>query len=349
MFRSNFRPLLSRLHLNPLGNIRNLRARPAPRRMPPRGEKRLDVVILGVPNVGKSVLLNCLLEEKLAATSRKRNTTRLEILGVYNNKNIQLAFYDTPGFVPAQGRDSHNLRGLAADSATNADVILLVVDSAQTFTKAYQDIFAEMVKLAISRAKIEVILVLNKVDLIVPKTRLLTTVHQLVSLINGVKLGPERMHEAKLDTTTFMISALQDDGVIDLKNYLLSLAPTRPWLIPKDRGITDMAIEERVEQVVLEQLLDNAHEEIPYVANVECKSVTSLTTSRVKIDVNIDVDTPGQQRILVGHQGRTLVKIRQASVAALEKITKQQVILYLWVNVRGQDQGKQSIALSEDE
>ena len=63
----------------------------------PNFEKRLDIVILGHTNVGKSVLLNTLVNSKIAATSRKRNTTRMEILGVYNHRNVQLAFYDTPG------------------------------------------------------------------------------------------------------------------------------------------------------------------------------------------------------------------------------------------------------------
>ena len=128
---------------------------------------------------------------------------------------------------------------------------------------------------------------------------------QLVSLINGVKLGPEMQHLAQLDTTTFMISALKDDGVIDLKNYLLSIAVEKPWLIPKEEGVTDLTIEERVEQIVLEMMLDHTHNEIPYIADIQCKSLADLSSTRVKIEVDIKVDSGGQQRIVVGHQGRT--------------------------------------------
>lgn len=67
----------------------------------PSTEKRLNVVILGSPNAGKSVLLNSLINEKVAASSRKRNTTRSEIVGVFNHRNVQLAFHDTPGMTHA--------------------------------------------------------------------------------------------------------------------------------------------------------------------------------------------------------------------------------------------------------
>ena len=96
-------------------------------------EKRLDCVILGRPNAGKSVLLNSLIETKLAATNRKRHTTRGEILGVYNRRDTQLAFYDTPGYVFGQDAQSHEmkaLRSISIETARKADVIILCVDAA---------------------------------------------------------------------------------------------------------------------------------------------------------------------------------------------------------------------------
>jgi GTP-binding protein Era len=317
-------------------SIRLLRTPPRRVKVPSKVEKRLDIAIIGRPNVGKSVLLNTLIKEKLAATSRKENTTRLEILGIYNHGNTQLAFYDTPGFVKAKGEGSHALRSISADTSSKADVVLVVVDATQPFTNSYQDIFAEMVRTALRKAKKELILVLNKVDLVNPKTNLLITTRQLVSLINGIKLGPEKAHLAALDTTTFMISALQNDGVIDIKNYLISIADHKPWVI-KDNSLTNLSIEERVEQIVLESLLDSTHEEIPYIADIECTMVENMSDSRMRVEVDIYVDTPGQQRIVVGQQGRTLVKIRQATVAMLEDILKKQVILYLWVKMRQPD------------
>lgn len=308
------------------------------RRMPtPRTEKRLDIAIIGSPNVGKSVLLNQLVKERIAATSRKRHTTRQQILGVFNHRNIQLAFYDTPGYVhssEALRTDIRQRREIATSSTASADVVLIVVDASYKVNKMFQDTFAEMVRIALDNAKIEIILVLNKVDLVFPKSNLLELTYDLVSLINGVKLGPENAHLAVLDTTTFMISALKNDGVIDMKNYLLSLATERSWVIRPEKGKTSLTPFERVQEIILEKLLDHTHEEIPYVAEIVCKSISPLTNTRDRIDVDIVVGTKSQQRIVVGHQGRTLVKIRQAATDVLEGIMKKDIILFLWVKVR---------------
>lgn len=320
---------------------RFLRTRPERKLPTPRLEKRLDVLILGPPNAGKSVLLNTLVRSKLAATSRKRHTTRGEIVGAFNHRNVQLVFYDTPGYVRSAEADSKGvktLRSFTSSSASRqADVALLVMDAAKDIGLAQQDMFAELVRTALSKSAMEVILVLNKVDLVVPKTRLLDTTRKLVSLINGVKLGPEGAEKAQLDATTFMISAQQNDGIIDLKNYLISLSRPKEWVIPKDKGNTLLTPQERVEQIVLEMLLDHTHEEIPYVADIECLSLKPAapgSTTRLRIDVNIIVDTGSQERIIVGHQGRTLVKIRASAVEVLEEILGKDVLLFLWVKSR---------------
>jgi GTPase Era involved in 16S rRNA processing len=136
-------------------------ARNIPKRVRPvvKIEKRLDIAIIGLPNVGKSVLLNTLVREKLAATSRKANTTRREILGVFNHRNTQLVFHDTPGFMgstpkkdkyaqkrsPEAEKTTATLNAVAEEGT--ADVVCIVVDSTQPFTSAYQDKFAQLVSM----------------------------------------------------------------------------------------------------------------------------------------------------------------------------------------------------------
>lgn len=303
----------------------------------PKFEKRLDIVILGTPNVGKSVILNKMVDSKIAATSRKQHTTRSEILGVFNYRNTQLAFYDTPGYirkVDARKADTRTLNATAAATAKKADVALIVVDSARCKSVHYHDAFCELVRLGLDNAKKEIILVLNKVDLINPKSELLDITRMLVSLVNGVKLGPGNEHKAKLDTTTFMISALENDGLVDMKNYLIGSADMKPWVLSADEGVTGSSMESRVEEIVLEKLLEHTHEEIPYIADIECTDIQPLRGRIVEVNVNIWIDTPGQQRIIVGQQGRTLVKLRQSAVEDLEGIMDKKVILRLWVKLR---------------
>jgi small GTP-binding protein len=365
----------------------------------PKREKRLDVVIFGLPNVGKSVLLNCLIEHKIAATTHKRHTTRGEILGFFQHRNTQLAFYDTPGYVThenALSNDMKALRNVGLKATSKADVILLCVNAEQIrLSGKQQDWFADMAKVALENAKAEVILVLNKVDLVEPKIKLLDTTHQLVSLMNGVKLSMDQVQEAQLDTTTFMISALKNDGVNDLKNYLLTLAKHKAWVIPgpgidsdtdtdTDTGarsgtspsaaagphksqsfdsFTTQTPEQLVEESILQVMLQQTHEEIPYIANIVCKKIQYSTNDvsagggggttgsgsvlseqaerKVVIHCDIEVDTTKQQRIVIGQGGRTLVKIRQGACALLEKIFKVDTcILQCSVKTRLDRKGK---------
>lgn len=315
--------------------FRSLRNMPKRKLPVPRTERRLNVTILGTPNAGKSTLLNCLVGSHLAACTQKSHTTRGKILGVYNHRNIQLAFYDTPGFSTLARNDAKILRKLAVDATVRADVVLLVVDAARKLTSGVLDTFAEMVKIAHRESRMEIILVLNKIDLVEVKYDLLEIVHNLVSLINGVTLGEERAHLARLDTTTFMISASQRDGLKDLKNYMLSIAPIRNWTVNRAEGVTDLSREERVEELVRENLMIHTHDEVPYIAGVDCTSIGLLgSDNKLKIDVNIFVNTKAQARIIVGTKGRTMVKIRQDTVVVLEQIFETQVLLYLWVKIR---------------
>ena len=330
------RPQLLATSSQPTRGLRASRKHPG---LHDRKQKRVDVVLLGAPNAGKSVLLNGLLQTKLAATSRKRQTTRTQILGVFNYKKTQIAFYDIPGFVPSYSagqEEIRRLRQVITSTVAQADIVLLVIDAAKACNHIDVNDYAEMIQLAFNGAKQEVILVLNKVDLVHPKNKLLDCTHDIVSIINGVKLGPEGAHEAKLDTTTFMISARENDGVIDLKNYLLASAKPKEWVIPPSGKTvaTNVSDEERVEEMVREMLLDHTHEEIPYIAGVTCQQIRAMTPKKIRIDVDIYLDNNRQQRIVVGDKGRTLVKIRQTAAEVLEEIFDKTVLLYLWVKVR---------------
>ena len=194
-----------------------------------------------------------------------------------------------------------------------------------------------MAQFGIDGAKQEIILVLNKVDLVTPKKRLLQTSRDIVSIINGAKLGPNGAEFAELDTTTFMISAQEDDGVIDLKKYLLKIAKPKKWVLSKEDGISDLTKDEFVEQMVLEMMLDHTHDEIPYEAGIYCKSIVDLPFDKIRIDVEILVANNRQQKMVVGEKGRTMLKIRQGACKHIENFFGRTVILYLWVNVRAKN------------
>lgn len=185
--------------------------------------------------------------------------------------------------------------------------------------------------------------------MIKPKTELLEITRKYVSLINGVKLGIENKDKAALDTTTFMISGLRNDGVNDLKEYLLRIADVKPWIIPSKRGKTSLTNEERVEQIILEAMLDHTHDEIPYIADISCTKIENYSKNLVKVYVDISVDSSRQQRICIGQQGRTMIKIRQKSSEYLERILAKRVLVYLNVIVRDEKQEKSANLGSNEE
>lgn len=313
-----------------LSSKRFLRNKPPLRTKTQGSEKRLDIVILGTPNVGKSALLNRLIGTHVAAATRKAHTTRRQILGVLNYKSTQLVFFDTPGYIAemeAKSKEKNQLRLQTKSAAESTDVVMIVIDAARRLTEKYDVEFCEMAKMAYAGAKQEVILILNKVDLVEPKDRLLDVVEKYVSLMNGVRYGPEGRHLAELDVTTFMISALKDDGVIDIKNYLLASSSYKPWILSKERGSTNMSDAEIVQEIVYEKLLENVHDEIPHSAVVKCTAISEINPTRLLVNVAILVDNDRQKRIVIGQQGRSMLKIRQAASKLLEAILRKDIIL----------------------
>jgi GTP-binding protein Era len=296
---------------------------------PPRIPKRLDIVLFGLPNAGKSVLLNRLIKYKLAATSRKRHTTRDEILGVFNHRNTQLAFYDTPGFITSADtlkEEVKILRNSPVDIMEKADVTLLVVDAVRKIDTYAQYCFGEMVKIALRKSAKEVILVLNKVDLVNPKKKLLEISKTYVALYNGVKYGIEKMVDSELAPEVFMISGLKDDGVIDLKNYLIRRADKKEWLL-QGNTFTTLSVEKRVEEILTEKILDYFHEEIPYRTKVECTKIVpdEHDPEAVHVECLVEVENERYKKMLIGALGRNISILKVGLAEDLEKIFNKPV------------------------
>eukprot|EP00981_Chlorochromonas_danica_P004748 scaffold954_cov173-Ochromonas_danica.AAC.34 len=136
-----------------------------------------------------------------------------------------------------------------------------------------------------------------------------------------------------------MISGLKNDGVLDLKNYLLRIAEVKPWIVKS--GHTTLTPEELVEEVLLESLLNYLHDEIPYIAELNCTSIKALDGRRIQIDVDIVLNSGRQVRMVVGDKGRTLLLLRKSAVEALERMEPYKgkiVLLYLWAKTQEEDE-----------
>eukprot|EP00474_Spongospora_subterranea_P000833 CRZ01291.1 hypothetical protein [Spongospora subterranea] len=220
---------------------------PKPRRLTPRNA---TITMLGSANAGKSTLMNLLIRNKVSAISPKRNTTRSNIMGVYSKGLTQLVFIDTPGIVPATESKLY-YREMVTDawnSVQEADIALLLIDAAKKITPVEEYLIKELASLD-KPSNFKLSLVLNKVDLVHPKNRLLPLADQLNKRIDFDK--------------TFMVSARNDDGVSDIKSYLIDNCQEGAWRYSSDT-VTDLSLTERINEIVREQLFCRLNQEIPY-------------------------------------------------------------------------------------
>lgn len=265
------------------------------------------VAIIGAPNAGKSTLVNALVGQKLAIVSPKVQTTRTRLMGIALAGPAQLLLVDTPGlFAPRRELD----RAMVAEAeaaARDADIRLLLVDSARP---ALPDALP-------GAAGAPAWLVLNKVDL-VAKARLLPLAAELAA--------------AHAFARVFMISALTGDGVDDLREALATAVPEGPWLFPADQ-LTDAPQRLLAAELTREQLFLQLGAELPYASAVLPESFETRPDGSVLIRQQILVERESQRAIVLGERGRRIRSIGEAARAAIGEALGTRVHLFLHVKV----------------
>lgn len=271
------------------------------------------VALLGAPNAGKSTLVNALVGQKVAIVSPKVQTTRQRLMAVAMHGTAQLLLVDTPGvFQPRRRLDRAMVKG-AWDGAGDADILLAVVDARAGLR---EDVRALLAGLA---GRITPCwLVLNKVD-VADKGRLLALAQEANTL-----------HPF---TETFMLSALEHDGVADLKAALAAAAPPGPWLFPEDQ-LTDAPARTLAAELVREQLFLQLGQELPYAAAVHTEKFEERADGSAAIHAQILIERESQKAMVVGAGGRRIKAIGEAARAELEVMLGRRVHLFCHVKVR---------------
>jgi len=274
------------------------------------------VCILGRPNAGKSTLLNALVGEKLAIISPKPQTTRNRIQGVVhvpkrNGKGGgQIVLIDTPGVHKPDSSLGRKMMVEVREALEGCDLVLVIMDVTHKFDP--RDQFAlDLVKQ--SRAK--AFLILNKVDLIREKSKLLPLIEDYRKLYDFVEVIP--------------ISALKRRGLDDLLNAIIAFLPAGPAYFPEDH-ITDQPARFMAAEIIREQVLLNTSEEIPYATTV---MVDSFEEGKrlTRISATIYCEREGQKGILVGKGGQMLKKIGTSARLQIERMLGTKVFLELYV------------------
>ena len=268
------------------------------------------VSIVGRPNVGKSTLINSIIDRKIAITSNVAGTTRNVIEGIYHSKDTQIIFVDTPGISKPLNKLGKVLNKQAAALTKDVDVILLVVDIQAGIGKGDKFLMDSLMD-----NKIPVILVINKIDKVSNET--------LIMAINEFKDYPF--------AEIVPVSALEDDNVSHLieviKKYLKD-----DIKYYGDDVITSSSISFMAGELVREKLLHNTTEEIPHSITCHCTNIENKKDI-VNINVDIIVGKPSIKKIIIGAGGEMLKKVGSLARKDLEEMFAKKVYLELYVKV----------------
>ncbi|MEO6515906.1 MAG: GTPase Era [Steroidobacteraceae bacterium] len=281
--------------------------------------------LIGRPNVGKSTLLNALTGQKLSIVTPKPQTTRHRVLGIVNLPDAQIAFVDTPGLHRLEGRALNRaMNRTAAAAALDADVVIFVVEALR---------FGDEDALALSRA-VEagrpVVAVVNKVDTIYPRDRLLPFMATLAERHAFVEIMP--------------LSALKAADMLRLQQVIVRHLPVSVPLFPPEQ-LTDRSQQFRIAEIIREKLTLELNEELPYGIAVEVEAMGE-DEGQLLVSAVIWVDRAGQKPIVIGARGERLKRVGTAARYELNQLLDRRLHLNLWVKVR-EDWADSALALRQ--
>lgn len=267
------------------------------------------ITILGYPNAGKSTLMNALIGEKLSGITPKAQTTRHRILGILNGEDYQMVFSDTPGILTPKYKLHQAMISAISSSISDADIILLVTEPGQKFT--HEEILRK-----ITTARIPVIVLVNKIDMIDQK-KLEGEVEQWARLLPEAEILP--------------VSALHKSNLDLLLSRLIKLLPQHPPFYEKDE-LTDRNERFFVSEMIREKILINYSQEVPYSVEVVIDSF-KVEDSLLRIRAVIYVSRESQKAIILGHQGKAIKKLGTDARKAIEEFLDRHIFLELHVKV----------------
>ncbi|HMY18346.1 MAG TPA: GTPase Era [Polyangium sp.] len=288
------------------------------------------MAMIGRPNVGKSTLLNAALEQQLAIVSPTPQTTRDALLGVVHHGSAEIALLDTPGIHRPRTQLGRIMNESARDAARRADVVVFVTDIAPRPAAASKDEDREppiltphpgdLVLFADLAENRPALLVVNKVDLVRDKQRLLPLLEGYAKAYNFTSIVP--------------VSALREDGIGIILDEIAKLLPESPWRYEAD-DVTDKPSRYFAAEYVREQILRETEKEVPHATTVSVERYVEPRAPglAVQIDATIHVERQGQKKILIGAGGSMLKQIGIEARKRIEELVGEKVVLRLWVRV----------------
>lgn len=271
------------------------------------------IALLGRPNVGKSTLLNSLIEQKLSITSHKPQTTRHTLLGIKTVPAVQFVYVDTPGLHLGEHRAINRHMNRAAGQVLDyVDVVVMLVEALR-WTEEDDEVIHRL-----ASYQGPVILAVNKVDRVADKPLLLPFI--------------EKISQKRTFADIVPISALKDDNLDTLETVLARYLPEGEFLFPDDQ-LTTASQRFLAAEIIREKLMRQLHEELPYALTVEIEEYEQ-EGRLARIGAVIWVERPGQKAIVIGSKGETLKEIGRQARLDMEQLFDCKVFLRTWVKVR---------------
>ncbi len=272
------------------------------------------VAIIGRPNVGKSTLMNHLIGQKIAITSKKPQTTRNRIQTVYTCEEGQIVFLDTPGIHKAKNKLGEYMVNVAQQTLREVDVILWLVEP-NTFVGPGDKHIVEQLE----KVKVPVILVINKVDMI-KKEDVLQVIEAYRKLYDFAEIIPA--------------SALRGQNTKDIIQCLFKYMTYGPMFYDEDT-VTDQPQRQIVAEIIREKALHALDEEIPHGIAVTIEKMHERTREEIMdIEATIICERESHKGIIIGKQGTMLKKIGTNARYEIEQMLECQANLKIWVKVR---------------
>ena len=281
--------------------------------MSPHNKKSGYISIVGKTNVGKSTLLNEILGQKIAITSRKPQTTRHRLLGIKTIEDSQMIFIDTPGFHKGHKRALNQYMNKVASSAMKGVDVLIYVIEGLNWTEEDQELMSQ-----IPEGYETSILVINKTDKIEQKEDLLPFIGSMSELNKFSDIIP--------------LSALKKQNVSSLVDSILLKIPEGDHIYPSDQ-VVDVSERFLASEIIREKCITRVGDELPYrisVAIDKFKEEDKIT----HIDATLFVEKSSQKGMLIGSSGSKLKSIGTAARLELEEVLQTKIMLNLWVKVK---------------
>ena len=269
------------------------------------------VAILGRPNVGKSTIINNIVNHNVSIVTDKSQTTRNNIIGIYNDEETQIVFLDTPGIHKPKQQLGKEMNNMAYSAAHDVDVALFVVDASKPFGAGDQFIIEHL-----DIHNVPLIIVFNKID--------------LARLNEAEEL--KKTYRSIFPKATFVDTVAKERFNIDeLIKTVKSLLPEGSAYYPKEM-ITDKDEIFQIKEIIREKILKQLSEEVPhsiaiYVDHIEWEH------KPMQIFASIIVEKDSQKGIVIGAGGRRIKEIGSRARMDIEKLLKQHVFLELQVKV----------------